>query len=505
MVAKYRGLVSVGIVSLLLAGCSASGPSGSTGTSDPNSASGTGGGTLRAAFAGGSTETLNYFQGPTALDYVRARLVHAPLCELAPGTPDGVAYGVVESIDISSDRSTYTLQVRKGITFNDGSPLTSADVLYSLRAPVTLKGLPFTMLVARNFSLDAATTPDPSTVVVPATRPIADGREVICQSMLAIKDGTTSFTPQTPSSGPFTISAFEPGQSTLLERNPRYYGKAPAVKQIELVSIADGTARVNALRQGQVDYASGLTPALAQSLKDQQGVRITTSKAPYVSYMFFTMNTAAAPFSDPRVREAIKLAVNRQRILDSVYYGLGEIGNDVPALGFATYNSGMPQRGFDPEKAKQLLAEAGAVGATVELTVGPEVPGMVETATLIAEDLKAVGVNVTLRELPPGQLFADYKAWLALPFRAGYTPPALFEPNHVPGTFPDVDALVATARSAATAEDRLAASHQAQQLLWGKGNQLAPVFVPNISAAKDTVSGVRELQFPDLSQAVLAN
>ncbi len=498
MLSKYQGLISVALATLLLSGCTASGSSDSDGAGD-----GAVDGTLRAAFAGGSTETLNYLQGPTALDYVRARLVHAPLCELAPGTADGVAYGVVESIDISSDRSTYTLHVRKGISFTDGSPLTSADVLYSLRAPVTLKGLPFTMLVARNFTLDAATTPDPSTVVLPTAQPIADGREVICQSMLAIKDGTTTFTPQTPSSGPFTISAFEPGQSTLLERNPGYYGKAPAVKQIELVSIADATARVNALRQGQVDYVSGLTPALAQSLKGEQGLRVTTSKAPYVSYMHFTMNTAVAPFNDPRVREAFKLAVNRQRILDTVYYGLGEIGNDLPALGFATYDAAIPQRPYDPEKARQLLAEAGAAGMSVDLTVGPELPGMVETATLIAQDLKAVGVNVRLRELPAGQLFADYQAWLALPFKAGYTPPALFESNYVPGTFTDVDALVQTARSAPTPEERLAASHGAQQMLWQQGNQLAPVFVPNISAADDTVSGVRELQFPDLSQAVL--
>ena len=149
---------------------------------------------------------MNYFQGPTALDYVRARLVHAPLCELDPGAADGVDYGVVESIDVSDDLSEYTLHVRDGVSFTDGAELTSADVLYSLRAPVQLEGLPFTMLVARSFDLEAATTPDESTVVLPATAPIADGRELICQSMLAIQNGTIEFAPDTPSSGPFTIA-----------------------------------------------------------------------------------------------------------------------------------------------------------------------------------------------------------------------------------------------------------------------------------------------------------
>lgn len=475
-------------------------------TAVPQSEATTGsGGTLRAAFAGGPTETLNYLQGPTALDYVRARLVHAPLCELDPGAADGVAYGVLESIDVSDDLSTYTLHVRDGISFTDGAALTGADVLYSLRAPVLLAGLPFTMLVARSFDLDAATTPDASTVVLPTVAPIADGRELICQSMLAIQEGTTEFTDDTPSSGPFTIAAFEPGRSTLLVRNPDYYGESASLERIELVSIPDGVARVNALRQGQVDYISGITPAQAQSVEGMDGLTVTASEPPYVSYMPFTMNTATAPFDDPRVRTAFKLAVDRERILDNVYYGLAYLGNDVPALGFAGYDASLPQREHDPDEARRLLEEAGAAGVAVELTAGPELPGMVETATLIVEDLEAIGVHATLRELPPGQLFADYPAWLSLPFRSGYNPPAMFEPNHTPGTFPDVDALVQTARSAATADERLTASHEAQRLLWDEGDELAPVFVPNISAARDGVTGVRELQFPDLSQVVLVD
>ena len=463
------------------------------------------GGTLRAAFFGGSTETLNYLQGPTALDYVRARLVHAPLCEIDPVAPDGVTYGVVSAIDISDDLSTYTLTVRNDVTFTDGAALTSADVLYSLRAPALLKGLPFTQLVTRSFDLEAATTPDDATVVVPTLAPIADGRELICQSMLAIQDGTTEFTLETPSSGPFILAAFEPGQSTLLERNPEFYGGAPPLEAIELVSIADGTARVNALRQGQVDYISGVTPAEAQALQDADGITVTVSELPFASYMQFTMNVAVPPFDDPRVREAFRLAVNRERIVEIVYFGRAFVGNDVPGLGFPSYDADLEQRSQDLDRARSLLEEAGAVGISVELTVGPELPGMVETGTLIVEDLKAIGVDATLRELPPGQLFADYGAYLALPFRVGYTPPALFEPNHRPGTFPEVDALVLTARSGATAEERMAASHAAQQLLWSEGNQIAPVYVPSISAASNNVAGVRELQFPDLSQATISN
>ncbi|GAA2107115.1 ABC transporter substrate-binding protein [Streptomyces synnematoformans] len=448
---------------------------------------------------------MNYLKGPTALDYVRAKLVHAPLCELDPGAENGVSYGVVESIDVADDLSEYTLHVRDGVRFTDGSKLTSADVLYSLRAPVELEGLPFTMLAARSFDLDAASAPDASTVVLPARSPVADGRELICQSMLAIQDGTTGFTPQTPSSGPYTIAAFEPGRSTLLERNPDFYGQAPPSESIELLSIPDGTARVNALRQGQVDFVSGVAPAQAQSLAGTDEIAVTTSELPYASYLHFTMGTENAPFDDPRVREAFRLAVDRERIVKNVYYGRAFVGNDLPALGFPSYDTGLGQRAHDPGRARRLLADAGAEGMSVELTAGPELPGMVEAATLVVEDLREIGVDATLRELPPGQLFADHAAYLALPFRSGFNPPAMFEPNHVPGTFPEVDALVQTARSAPAAEERLAASHEAQRRLWEKGNQIGAVFVPNISAAREGVSGVRERQFPDLSRATVSD
>lgn len=480
---------------VLLAGCSGGVPDGAAGS----------GGTLRAAFAGGSSETLNYLQGPTALDYVRAKLVHAPLCELDPEAEDGVSYGVVESIDVSEDLTEYTLHVRDDVRFTDGSELTSTDVLYSLRAPELLEGLPFTMLAVQNFDLEAASTPDESTVVLPAASPIADGRSLICQSMLAIQDGTTEFAQETPSSGPFTVAEFEAGQSTLLERNPDYYGEVPSLDAIELVSIADSTARLNALEQGQVDYISGVTPAEAEDLDAADGFEVTTSELPYASRLMFTMDLDAEPFDDPRVREAFKLAVDRERIVENVYRGHAFVGNDLPGLGFPGYDDGIQQRAYDPDAARDLLDDAGADGLSVELTAGPELAGMVETATLVVEDLKAVGVDATLQELPPGQLFADYPAYLELPFRAGFSPSAMFEPNHTPGTFPDVDALVQTARSATDEDERADASREAQRLLWEEGNELGPVFVPEISASREGVSGVREQGFPDLSQAVITD
>ncbi|MGC9376905.1 ABC transporter substrate-binding protein [Streptomyces sp. MH13] len=491
----FGALTAAGISGLLTA-CSSPSDDGGEGA----------GATLRAAFAGGgSSETLNYLVGPTALDFVRARLVHAPLGAIDAGQPDGVGYGILETIETSDDLTSYTLRLRDSVTFTDGSPVTAADLLHSLRAPDELEGLPFTRLVGRNFDLAAARELDRRTLRLPTVSPIADGRLLLCQSMLVIKDGTTEFTPGTPSCGPFVIEAFEPGQQTLLRRNPDYYGDDVHLDEIHLLSIGDAEARVNALRGGRADFVSGVSPFTARSLEKDRGFTVSAGEPPYVSNLRFEMNMSHAPFKDERVRRAFRLAIDRQAIVDTVYFGRAEIGNDVPAIGFPSYDAGLEQRSHDPDEAKALLREAGHEGMSIELTAGPELTGMVETATLMVENLRAIGVKASLKELPAGQLYADYEAYQRLPFAAGYNPPAPFEANHTPGTFPDIDALVSTARSAPAEGDRKKASHEAQRLLWEKGNEIVPVFVPTVDAHTDRLSGVRVQQFPDLSSAELAS
>ncbi|NJP65188.1 ABC transporter substrate-binding protein [Streptomyces spiramenti] len=497
-----RGFLGIGAVAAaglsgLLTACSAepAAPSGGSAAT-----------TLRAAFAGGgSAETLNYFVGPSALDFVRARLVHAPLGAIDPAQPDGVSLGALESIDIDDDLTSYTLRLREALTFSDGSPVTSDDLLYSLRAPDELQGLPFTRLVGRGFDLSAAKRLDARTVRLPTASPIADGRLLLCQSMLVIKDGTTEFSPRTPSCGPYLIEGFEAGQQTVLRRNPDWFGDGNGPDEIHLLSISDAEARVNALRGDAADFVSGVSPYSAQSLAEESGFEVSAGEAPYLSNLRFEMNLEHEPFRDERVRRAFRLAVDRQAVVDTVYFGRAAIGNDVPAIGFPSYDSSLEQRLHDPDEARRLLRAAGHDGMSVELTAGPELPGMVETATLIVENLREIGVRATLVELPAGQLYADYEAYQQLPFAAGYNPPAPFEANHTPGTFPEVDTLVATARSAPDAAQRTDASHRAQQLLWEQGNQIIPVFVPTVDAHTDRLSGVRHLQFPDLSAARLAS
>jgi len=183
-------------------------------------------------------------------------------------------------------------------------------------------------------------------------------------------------------------------------------------------------------------------------------------------------------------------------------------------MGYPGYADDIEQRPHDPERARRLLRDAGAEGAAVTLTTGPEIPGMVETATLFVEDLRAVGVDATLNALPPGQLYADFAAYTQLQFAGGYNPPQpvliAYQATRVAGsptTFgfdrPDIDALVATARGSTEPAEREEALAKAQRLQWAEGNTIIPVFKPALHGQAPTVEGVRFEPFADFTAATV--
>ncbi len=478
------------------------------------------GGTLRAAFVGGgAAETLNFLMGPTPLDYIRARSMHAPLGILDPKAPDGVRYELLEGIDPAPDLTSYTLRVRAGVTFTDGSPVTARDVLYSLNAPTKLGSLPYLKPPAASFDLPAARVESDRVLVLPTRAPIADGHLILCQSTLVFKDGTTQFTATMPTCGPFRLTAFEPGRGSTFVRNDHYFGlaqgKGPYLDGLELRTIADATARANALTGKQVDFAGDLGPVTARTLAGNDAYTVVAAAIPYATLLSFAMNLSFAPFADVRVRQAFKFAVDRQKIVDTVFFGRAFVGNDLAGLGFADYAKDIEQRPHDPDRARALLKQAGAQNLSVTLTTAPEMSGMAETATLYVEQLRAVGVDAKLDQRAPGQLFSDYQSYVKLPFAASYNPPvpplinyAITRAGGSPSAFgfnrPDVDALVAKARSATDAATRHTAAEQAQRVLWDEGNSIIPVFAPSIDGQTVNVHGVTEDLFTNFGQAYLA-
>ncbi|MGJ6968549.1 ABC transporter substrate-binding protein [Streptosporangium sp. G11] len=506
----------------LITACSAD---GSTASPKTGAASGTPrtGGTLRAAFVGGgASETLDFFNGPTPMDLVRARAWHATLGNLDPAAEDGVRYGVLEGIDVSEDLSTYTLRLRRDVRFTDGSTLTSADVLHSLATLAAGSTLPVYRMASLNFDLARAKADGDLKVILPTVRPIADGRLILCQgNFLVVKDGTKQFATGMPTCGPFTLTEFTAGQGAAFTRNDDYYGAAlgqgPRLAGLELRSIADSDARAGALTSGEVDFVHDLSPVTARTLSAHEKFDLVSSKSPYLVGLSFRMNMNVKPFDDERVREAFKLAADREAMVRTVFYGNATVGNDLPSMGFPDYVQGLAQRAHDPDKARSLLRAAGAEGMEIVLTTGPETPGMVEVATLYVEDLKKIGVKASLKELPAGQLFADFAAYTQLPLAASYQVPVpalstyqIGTAGGAPSAFgwkrPDVDALVSKSRAQSDPAEAKRIGSEAQKEQWEDGNTVLPVFKPYVNAQAKGVTGIQDdlfEQFPGFSRAAL--
>ncbi len=494
-------LLAVAAGATLLSGCGAGTPTQSTPTGPPRR-----GGTLRAAFVGGgASESLDVFKSGTSMDFVRARALHASLGDLDPTAPGGFKSFVLEEITPAPDLTSYTLRVRSGLRFSDGSPLTARDVAHSLELTATAAPIGSLAVFAADFDVTRMRVIDDTTLELPTKRPIADGATVLCLGTTFVyKEGTTAFTADMPTGGPFKLVGFDPGRGAQLARNENFAGSdGPYLDGLELLSIPDGDARLNALRGKQVDYAHDLSPVQARTVEADGSLRVVEAAAPSLTSLYFQLNMAKPPFDDPRVREAFRLAIDRQSILDTVLFGRGELGNDLLSLGYPDYAGDLPQREHDPARARQLLSEAGASDLAVTLTTGPETPGMVEAATLYAEHLKDVGVEVTLQEKPAGQLYADFAAYSALPFAGGYasaTPPMLIyqiiyqggNPFGFGWNRPDVDQMVLAARAATTPDDAKEKAAAVQEMLVDEGNTVLPVFKPSMSGQVPNLVGVEK-------------
>ena len=147
------------------------------------------------------------------------------------------------------------------------------------------------------------------------------------------------------------------------------------------------------------------------------------------------MRVDVAPFSDARVRQAMRLLVDRQEMLSELFKGHGTIGNDIFSPWDPAYNHSLPQRRHDPEQAKSLLKQAGHESLSVELVTAPISQGTVNMAQLFAQQAKAAGVNVQLRQVTSTDFYGpNYLKW---PFAQDYWGYDFYFPQVGQGMLPD--------------------------------------------------------------------
>ncbi|OLL74437.1 MULTISPECIES: ABC transporter substrate-binding protein [unclassified Pseudonocardia] len=366
--------------------------------------SGGGGERLRVAFpGGGSRESLDPHVVPQFVDQARAK---ACFDTLTGWTQSMTAEPrLAEVVEPDATGARWRIRLREA-TWHDGRPLTPDDVLSTFRRiadPATTASAA-SLFGGIDFAASRAAGPRDVEIVLGApdfTFPLwlgAPGTEIV-------PAGTTGFGAPV-GTGPFRFVSFEPGGTAVYVRNDAYWdGPAPS-PELEFVPIDDEQARLGALLSGQVAYAHDLRPASARQIEQQAG-RATLLTAPQSTSQFLNLRIDRPPFSDPRVREAVRIGIDREALVRIVLLGTGQVGNDLfggPDLQY--YPSDAPRTTRDVERARALLREARATDTTVELQTSGSDPNFQPAANLVAEQLTEIGLRATPRVLDSATYFS---------------------------------------------------------------------------------------------------
>jgi peptide/nickel transport system substrate-binding protein len=394
---------------MVLAACgSSSTPAASTTTA---SGAAKRGGRLRIALeGGGEAETLNPINAIVDIDSMRANSLFDNF--VAPAPDASAQMALAESFHHNADASVWTIRLRDGVEFHDGKPLTADDAIYSLRYAGRADSPSSSAITVQEIDLKGLKKLDRLTFRAPLVKPIADlPNWLLVNALFVVKEGTTNF--EVPvGTGPFKFVSWTKGQSSLFARNPNYWDHPkPYVDELVLESLPDATTRLNALLAGQVDAIHDLDFSSAKQYQSGTGaVRLLYAKTPGMVPM--TMAVDVPPFNDVRVRTAMRLIANRPALVDDVTAGFGQVGNDVYGKGVRFYNDTLPQRQQDIEQAKSLLKSAGHSGLTVQLNSSTAASGMLESATVFAQQAAQAGVKVNLKQYPADSYFdPPYLKW----------------------------------------------------------------------------------------------
>ena len=456
------------------------------------------GGRLHAGFSGGSSvDTLNPLNQNDSMSTAYANQMFDFLVAFdAQAQP---RLSLASEITPNFDATAWTIRLRPGITFHDGRDLTVDDVIYTFGQIANPKNPAVGGPQLRSLARDGFTKLDKLTLRISFSSPYATFVDALATYYFPVIP--MSFDPHHPvGTGPFKFGSCTPGQVAMFTRNESYWQDGlPYVDDLVIDNVADEATQLNGLASGQfdvIDYLSAASVAVARS----GGANVAISRGG--GFNPFTMRTDQPPFSDVRVRQAFRLLVDRRQMLESVFNGHGIVGNDLYALWDPLYDHSLPQREQDLPQARYLLRRAGMDGLTVELVTSPIAQGVVQSATVLAQQAAAAGVTVRLRNLPTTQFFGpDYlrwdfaqDVWYYNPYfpqiALSDLPTAAFNETHFANE--RFTTLYRQALSTLNRTLRAEIAHEMQGIYFREGGYIIPYFAPVIDGFAKQVGGVVE-------------
>ena len=455
------------------------------------------GGILRVGLSGGSSaDTVDAHVPVNAGDSARVINLYDTL--LLRGDDFELVYRLAESFEPNAEATVWTAKLRTGVVFHDGKPFTADDVVFTFDR-ITNPDDPksgATGLVM----LEETVAIDDHTVEFRLSEPNSVLDDTIGQYSVGMVP--RGYDPATPiGTGPFKLKSFDPGQSTVLEANVDYWDEGPYLDELHLLNFNDTDAVINALLSSQVDCVGQIPLSLVDVIGSDERMEILNSETGM--WLPFTMRVDKEPFDDVRVRQAMRLAVDRPGMIEQVFSGYGQLANDMFSNYDPDYPDDLPQREQDIAEAKRLLEEAGYPdGLTVELVTAPIQAGAVEAAQVFAQQAKAAGITIEIRRVDTTTFFGEnYLQWdfaQSFWYTRNFVPQAVScvledsafnETNYVD---PELTDLVERIRGELNPTVRGELIRQAQHLLYEEGGYIIWGFGNQVDAYQNYVGGFVE-------------
>ena len=381
------------------------------------------GGTLTlGVISGGTAETVVPALGINAPDLVRLPQLYEPLFRVGPEIKDLIPT-LALSAEPNADATSWTLQLRPDVVWHDGKPFTADDVVWTIQQWQNPRNLNSGQ-TAGMIDYERLRKRGNLTIEVPLLFPVAQFPTLMTSAAynnLVVPNGTSiSEQAHNPvGTGPFKFVSFQPGSQSVFAANPHYWqpGLPYLDKLIVDSSFTAPAAQMNALLAGDIHVSTIAPYTLAKENESNSQIEILNSIGG--NWYQICMRINRDPWTDVRVRQAMRLIANRPEIIAAGLDGYGTVGNDLLGKG-CTYFASDLTRSQDIEQAKSLLKAAGKSGLTATLPVADAAPGLLESATVYAQQAKAAGVNVILQNVSSSTYFTPSGGYLSRPFGLDY-------------------------------------------------------------------------------------
>ena len=379
--------------------------------------------------------------------------MHDGLVRLTPWeVPYRVEPAVAESWkEISSTATEF--KIRAGVKFWDGSTVTAEDVAWSINRSLRGDHARYKSYAGRwAYNFEKVEVVGPLTVRVHTKRPDPLKFVMLAQTPAAILSKAAYDAAADPNDffqnpvgcGPYRIAEFKKNQYLKLERWEDYWGEKPPLEELIYYYVPEVAARITALMNGEVDFVVSIPPDQIIALEGRSGIK--TMGVTWDMFHVFALNATRGPLTDPRIRRALNLAIDREKLNKAFWGGQGVVPTSHQYPGRAGYDANWKVFEYNPDKAKQLLQEAGYDGAPIELNFGASYYLYIDQASqAIAKMWEKVGLNIKLQYVEswgkrdPPEKYVMTRSWS----NPMYFPDMLggFDPHWAPTGWPIQDGL----------------------------------------------------------------